>query len=84
MVKLKLSSVETSLQMSSPETSPHVNSTQVSAPPRGGGHCFWCGSTLRRRWRQSSLFEKFHLRNIWVESDQTCMITLPRQRKNSF
>ena len=61
------------------ETSPHVNSIQVimSAPPRGGGNYFWCGSRLRRRWRQRSLFEELHLRNLWLDSDQTCMVTSP-------
>ena len=61
------------------ETSPHVNSIQVivSAPPREGGHCFWCGFRLRGRWRQRSLFGELHLRNLWVDSDQTCMVTFP-------
>ena len=54
------------------------------APPRGGGHYFWCGSRLRRRWRQRSLFEELHLRNLWVDSDQTCMVTSPWWRKAVF
>ena len=55
----------------------------MSAPPRGGGHCFGCGSSLRRcwRWRQRSMFEELHLRNLLVDSDQICMVTLPGWRK---
>ena len=42
------------------------------SPPKGRGtYCFWCGSYLRRH----SLFEALYLLNLWMDSDQTCIVT---------
>ena len=40
-----------------------------------GTYCFWWGFHLLRRWRLRSLFEALYLLNVWMDSDQTCIVT---------
>ena len=78
-VRLKLSSLATSPQASIWRLRLMWIQLVVMSP-MWGGHCFWCGSRLRRRWRQRSLLEELHLRNLWVDSHQT----MPGWRKTVF
>ena len=93
-MRLKLSSVETLPQVSSLETSPQasiwilrlmwIQLKWLCPPHQGEEDIIFGADPVCVGWRQRGLFEELHLRNLWVDSDQTCMVTSPWWRKAVF